>query len=458
MVDISLDELMALAKPLPRYTSYPTAPEWESLSFVDVEKKIEELKKTDAPLSLYFHIPFCKSMCLYCGCSVVLNRKKENELRYVDALIKEIHLTARLLGKKRTVTQIHFGGGTPTKLDEAELDRILFAINDAFELASDAEVAIEIDPRTVTEDKGRKLHHLWKLGFNRVSFGVQDTNSKVQEAVKRRQSYEMTRWTYELAREIGFDKINVDLIYGLPYQTIETFSDTVEKIAELQPDRIALFSYAKVPWLKAHQKAIKDETLPSVEEKFRIYLMSRKYFIGHGYTGIGMDHFALDSDELAKAYKSGQLHRNFQGYTTKPAEDLLAFGVTGIGFFRDAYFQNVKELDEYYAAIEAGKLPVLRGKILNHEDKLRRWVINELMCHFKLDKQLFEKRWGEKFDEHFKEVFGNLAECEAQGLVHLTKEQIQVTEKGELFLRNVVAGFDAYLARKENQKRFSSAV
>ncbi len=436
--------------PAPRYTSYPTAPEWGDLKQQTYRKKLLELPNT--PLSLYFHIPFCKTMCLYCGCSVVLNRKAENEERYVDYLMKEIELVTQITGK-REVWQLHFGGGTPTKLSIPLFARLFEKIRASFQIDFSKEVAIEIDPRTANEEK---LRFLRKLGFNRVSFGVQDTNWKVQEAVKRRQSLEMTQETYYLARMLGFEAVNIDLIYGLPYQTVETFQQTVSDILEMRPDRIALFSYAKVPWLKKHQLAIKDETLPSAEEKFEIYQEARKRFVEKGYVAIGMDHFALKSDEIVKALEKKQLGRNFQGYTVLPSEEMLGFGVTSIGYVQGTYVQNIKDLPSYYMALDSDELPVQRGLVLNDEDLLRKWVIHTLMSNFAVDKREFAKRYGIDFDLHFADVQQQLADHEAEGLIINTPEKIEATKLGELLIRVVAMTFDAYIT--QGNKKFSRSI
>lgn len=451
-------ELKHFNQPAPRYTSYPTAPEWESLQSETYAEKLKKLAKSEAPLSLYFHIPFCKTMCLYCGCSVLLNRKPENEERYVDYLFKEIDLVCSYLGTKREVSQIHFGGGTPTKLSIPLFGRLFEKINAAFEIDYTKEVAIEIDPRTVMEDEGEKLKFLRELGFNRVSFGVQDTNPKVQEAVKRRQSLEMTQWTFQLARTLGFSGINIDLIYGLPFQTTETFEETISHILEMHPDRIAFFSYAKVPWLKPHQKAIKEATLPSVEEKFQIYSNAREKFVEAGYVAIGMDHFALKGDEIAECYKNKTLTRNFQGYSVPLAEEMLGFGVTAIGFVAGTYVQNLKELTRYYESLDLHLLPVHRGKILSDEDHLRKWVIHTLMCTFELDKREFQNRFGHPFDVHFSLVQDRLAQLEAEGFIHHTPTHIYVTSMGELFIRLIVMSFDEYLKRPTTQPKFSQSI
>lgn len=456
--EVDVELLTRFDLPVPRYTSYPTAPEWESFSSDDYVNQLYELNSDPRPLSLYFHIPFCKTMCLFCGCSVILNRRPENEERYVNYLLKEIELVSSRLRKDHTVAQLHFGGGTPTKLSAELLEKLMTSIDDSFRVVRDGEISIEIDPRTVCEDDGAKLRLLRKLGFNRVSFGVQDTNPKVQEAIKRRQTYAMTRRTYELAREIGFQGINIDLIYGLPYQTTESFEDTIAKIIEMRPDRIALFSYAQVPWLKEHQKAIPDETLPSTQEKFRIYVQARRQLIAAGYLGLGMDHFALREDPLAQAFLQRTLHRNFQGYTLNLAQDLLGFGVTAIGFCREAYAQNLKDLPAYYAALDQGQLPIHRGKMLSEADRLRRWVINKLMCQFEVDREEFEQIYGVQFDRYFTAELPLLKRSIADGLLIETGGKLLATPTGRLFVRNLAATFDWYLQRKGGVGHFSKGV
>lgn len=449
--------LLKLNKPAPRYTSYPTAPEWGPLASEVYAQRLKALPD-NAPLSLYFHIPFCKSMCLYCGCSVVLNRKEENEVLYVDYLIKEIQLVCALMGNKKQVAQLHFGGGTPTKLSIPLFTRLFKKIQDSFIFATECEISIEIDPRTVMEAEGEKLRFLKELGFNRVSFGVQDTDPKVQEAVKRHQSLKMTEETYHLARTLGFEGINIDLIYGLPYQTPATFETTTTHILRMRPDRIALFSYAKVPWLKPHQNAMKEETLPTVEEKFEIYTQARRRFVDNGYVAIGMDHFALESDPMAWGYRNKALQRNFQGYSLHLAEEMLSFGITSIGFTGGAYIQNLKELTAYYAALDQDTLPIHRGLILSQEDHLRKWVIHTLMCNFALDKQQFEIRFHTPFDTHFKEELQKLPLLEEEGLVLNSSCHLEVTPLGELFIRNIAMVFDGYSVKSGPTPKFSQSI
>lgn len=427
-------------RPVPRYTSYPTAPQFQTIDPAIYSTHLRAFDATNKPLSLYFHIPFCKSMCLFCGCSVVLNRKPERQSRYLEHLCREIELVACHFSTKRKVTQLHLGGGTPTSLTESEFERLMAKIHEHFILVNEAEISIEIDPRTVYADEGRKLTLLKKLGFNRVSFGVQDLDPVVQEAVRRRQSEEMTVTTYNRAKKLGFNGINIDLIYGLPHQTVESFAKTADKLLELKPDRIALYSYAKIPWLKEHQKAIPDETLPSTEEKFRIYVDARSRFMQGGYTAIGMDHFALFSDPMAKAYHEKKLTRNFQGYAVQKADDMIGFGLTSIGYVENAYFQNLKDLEEYQTAVQESRLPIAKGYVLNEDDLLRQKIIHSLMCHFEVD-----RKFG---------ALGSMDDLIQEGLMEEGGEKFVATPLGRLFIRNIAASFDAHL----NKGQFSRAV
>ena len=445
MRDVDLQLLLEMNQPVPRYTSYPTAPAWGDFSPTQYEDKLKLVAKNKEPLSLYVHIPFCRTMCLYCACSVVLNRKKEREDEYVRALLQEIALVSSHIGKENEVIQLHFGGGTPTQLSIEELSKLFDKLHASFQMDKAKEIAIEIDPRTVHEDGGKKLKELQALGFNRVSFGVQDVDPKVQEAVKRRQSLEVTQDTYYKARELQFESINIDLIYGLPFQTESSFSHTVDAILELRPDRIALFSYAQVPHLKPHQKAIREEWLPSTEEKFRIYLLARRRFVEAGYKAIGMDHFALPDDELARGYLNKTLHRNFQGYTVFEAENLLPLGMTSIGYVEGAFVQNAKDLEEYMQKMDQGILAVKRGKELSLDDHIRRYTILSLMCHFEVDKLEFEKRFEISFDSYFEKELHQLSTFYERGFLQESSSKLLVTPLGELFIRNIASNFDSYL-------------
>lgn len=437
--------LARLQRPVPRYTSYPTAPQFYPFSAEMAKEPLLRFEKSEKPCSLYLHIPFCKTMCLFCACSVILNRRPEKQLAYVNYLCREIELLAAHFSSPRKVTQLHFGGGTPTSLTETELAQILNTLHRFFSIDTKAERSIEIDPRTVYADQGAKLRFLRKNGFNRVSFGVQDLNPVVQEAVRRQQSEEMTTTTLQLARECNFQSINVDLIYGLPFQTRESFRYTAQRIAELKPDRIALFSYAKVPWLKGHQKALPEEAEPTPTEKLEIYLEAREIFLNAGYQAIGMDHFALLADDLSIAYRNKTLFRNFQGYSCKMAEDLIGLGVTSIGKIGSAYLQNTKTLEEYEQAIGAGKLPIQRGYLMNEDDERRYWVIQTLMCDFELKKSDFEDRFGIRFDS----LCASTEKLKEEGLLEETEGFLRATELGRLFIRSIAAAFDAYLKREE---------
>ncbi len=404
--------------PIPRYTSYPTAPAWKD--FTDYPAALAQVG--DKPVSVYVHIPFCRSMCLYCGCSVVLNRREDRKQEYVDALLAEIAMVGR-----RNIRQLHFGGGTPTELTEGQLAQIMCAIGPV-----DGEVSIEVDPRT-----SMSAAFLKSLGFNRISFGVQDTNDDVQRAVRRNQTLEMTTRAFHEARGAGFSSINMDLIYGLPLQTTTTFAQTIEDVIALSPDRIALFSYAKVPWLKAHQKAIREEQLPDTHEKFAIYANARKRLIEAGYVAIGMDHFARAHDEIAIALGNKALQRNFQGYSLRLAEDMIGLGVTSIGFVSGCYTQNVKELGDYYALVRSGQLPVVRGLRLSREDQMRKWIIHKWMCDFAIDSAEFEAVWGQKMPHA---ELGDLVE---KGLLHA--DRLEATELGALLIRHIASRYDQYL-------------
>jgi oxygen-independent coproporphyrinogen-3 oxidase len=409
-------------RPVPRYTSYPPATEFGLLDEAAAKQKWNQLK---GPLSVYVHIPFCKTMCLYCGCSVILNRRPEKQAEYVKALLQEAKQIAL------PISELHLGGGTPTELTEEQLEQIRIA------LPGGQEVSIEIDPRTVIEDRGRKLRVLKNLGFTRVSFGVQDLDPRVQEAVRRRQGEEVTRATYEWARELGFEGINVDLIYGLPLQTIESFRRTADEIAKMRPDRIALFSYAKVPWLKKHQLAIREKDLPSPEVKLELYMNARATFLQAGYVQIGMDHFAWPTDSLSVAYREKRLQRNFQGYSVKRAENQVGLGVTSIGCYEGMYAQNVKDLPAYYERIEQGKMAVFRGKILSEEEKKIKSRIEEMMCNFET-----EAGWEDWSD--------------MEELVEKRGKRIVATEMGRLFVRVIASKMDPTYQLKE--ERYSRSV
>lgn len=443
--------------PGPRYTSYPTAPNWTSQikeeTYINCLKKLGASNKT---LSLYIHIPFCQSMCTYCGCNVVI-RKNDTKYgdEYLSYLFKEIDLVSKYLGKKMVVRQFHWGGGTPTFLDEEQMQRLFNKVKENFNIDPDGEIAIEIDPRTIDKSKVKKLK---QLGFNRISMGVQDFNYEVQEAVNRIQSYETVEDFYYWCRELEFSSVNFDLIYGLPKQTKESFYKTVEKVLTLKPDRIALYSFAYVPWLKKHQNKIDAQALPGNEEKLEIFLNSRRQFLDANYQAIAMDHFALKNDELSTAFNKGTLYRNFMGYTVKPADEYIGLGLTSIGFLEHTFIQNFKTLKEYYEHLNQGHLPVERGKILSEDDRIRQWTIWSLMCQFKLDKDEFYRKFEKNFDEYFKDEGDHIAYCQADHLLNVQKWGLEVTELGKIFIRNICMGFDWYLRQADGHKKFSKTI
>jgi len=443
--------------PGPRYTSYPTAPQWsgEVNESVYIEK-LKEFGQTNKTLSLYIHIPFCRSMCTYCACSVVIRPQDEKYgEEYVTHLIKEMDLVAQYMGSKRKIRQLHWGGGTPTYLTESQIEKLFQKTKDAFDIDSSAEMAIEIDPRNVTKEKLRLLR---QLGFNRISLGIQDFDITVQKSVNRLQPYETVKSCYDDCRQLGFHSINFDLIYGLPHQTIQTFDETVQKVVEFGPDRIALYSFAYVPWLKKHQSKMNPDELPSHDLKLDIFLHARQKFLQNGYRSIAMDHFAVETDELAKSFDKGTLYRNFMGYTVKPADEYLGLGVTAIGFLQNTFIQNQKILPDYYQSLKNEFLPVERGKILSQHDLIRQWTINSLMCQFQLDKKVFFAKFGFVFDDFFSQEQEHIHYCQEEGLLNLRDDSLTVTELGKIFIRNICMGFDEYLKQQPTYRQFSQTV
>ena len=450
---IDFEKYAKYSRPAPRYTSYPTAVEFKDLKPEDIIPFYENSTK---PLSLYFHIPFCKSACYFCGCNVTYTSKEDKKVRYLEYLKKELEILKRYLDTKREVIQLHFGGGTPTFLSAEQLKQLLDMIKEYFPNFSDeAENSIEVDPRYLTEEQ---MKVLVEGGINRISFGVQDFNEETQKAVNRIQSYELTKSVVDLARKYGINSINIDLIYGLPYSTFETFKKTLDLTLSLNPDRLAVFNYAHVPWLKKGMRKIDETTLPHPSEKLKILKYTIDFFEENGYKMIGMDHFAKPTDELFKALEKGELHRNFQGYTTKGGADLIGIGVTSIGEVEDAYIQNYKDLKNYEKAIDEGKLATFRGIILNEEDKIRKRVIMELMANFSFDIKRFEKETNIKFFEKFKNEVAELQEFVDEGLVNINNDKIEVTKTGRLLIRNIALPFDEYFKKMTNQKAFSKTV
>ncbi len=443
--------------PGPRYTSYPTAPVWSD--DVPQEAYIERLQqfgRSSKTLSLYIHIPFCRTMCRFCACSVILRPPDEKYGdEYLYHLFTEIDLVRKYIGHNKPVRQFHWGGGTPTFLSEGQIRRLYQHVDERFDIDLESEVAIEIDPRTIDTSK---IETLRSLGFNRVSMGVQDFNPRVQEAVNRIQPFEVVEKYNNICRRLKFSSVNFDLIYGLPYQTRESFESTVERVIALRPDRIALYSFAFVPWLKKHQTKIPPESLPTADQKVDIFLRAREQLISAGYQAIAMDHFALTSDELSRSFNQGKLYRNFMGYTVKPADEYIGVGVSSIGFLENAFFQNHKILKNYYEALKNHQLPVERGMVLSQDDQVRQYVITQLMCQFELNYMELENRFGVIFGEYFKEEQGHLQNCQQDALIELTNRGIKVTELGKIFIRNVCMGFDIYLRNRTSNARFSRTV
>jgi oxygen-independent coproporphyrinogen-3 oxidase len=445
---VPLAELIArYDRPGPRYTSYPTAVEFHAGVTADVYA--EHLARADrlaqAPLSVYVHLPFCEERCGFCGCNVVITKHRDVADRYLDYLDREVDLLAAHLPRRRQVSQLHWGGGTPTYYTAAQLERVFARLTRHFTLAPDAEIALEIDPRVTSREQ---LTALRQLGFNRLSLGVQDFTPEVQEAVNRRQSLGETQALIDHARALGVASINIDLIYGLPYQTEDGFQRTLDAVVALRPERVAVYSFAYVPWMAAHMKRLPESGLPAAPLKIALLGRAQQAFGDAGYHQIGMDHFALPDDELGRALEAGTLHRNFMGYTVQSARDMVALGVSGIGDVQGLLVQNTKKLTEYYEALDAGRFPTERGYVLDDDDAVRRHVITELMCNGHLDVREVERRFGVSFAEYFAPELVDLAAPgapQADGLVRVDGEALDVTPVGRMFVRNVCMVFDRYL-------------
>ena len=443
----------------PRYTSYPTAVQFTSE--FNLEDYLGGVKHSNedpipSPLSLYLHIPFCDTICYYCGCSKVITKDKSKATHYIDLLKQEIKLQGALFAKDRIVTQIHWGGGTPTFLNDKEIYEIIKCIRDNFNVpaGNEVEFGIEVDPRTVDL---QRLKNLNSLGFNRISFGVQDFDSSVQQAVNRVQSNEQIKQHIIDSRKLHYQSINIDLMYGLPKQSVHSFSKTLDTTIELNPDRIAIYNYAHLPEMFKPQRRINEDELPSAEEKLNILQLCIDKLQNAGYVYIGMDHFAKASDDLVKAQREGSLHRNFQGYSTHADCDMIAMGVTAISRIGDNYSQNVRTIDEYESYLKQNKIPVFRGIELENDDILRREIINQLMCNNSLDIKKLEKKWGINFKKYFESSMENLQKMADDGLLNIEKTKITVTTSGRLLARSICMQFDRYLQEKNNN-RFSRVI
>ncbi|HQR11746.1 MAG TPA: oxygen-independent coproporphyrinogen III oxidase [Casimicrobiaceae bacterium] len=439
----------------PRYTSYPTADRFHDQFTATDYVEALTLRAPSAPLSLYVHVPFCNTICYYCACNKVVTRNHEHAVKYIRYLEREIQVVGGLVEGTPPVIQIHWGGGTPTFLSRLEMAGLMGALRGSFAFANDAEISIEVDPRKVDEDT---IGFLGELGFNRISVGIQDFDPAVQLAVNRIQSEVETRTVIDAARESGFASVNADLIYGLPLQTVAGFAVTLDKVIAASPDRIALYSYAHVPHMFKPQRQINAAELPTPEVKLAILALAIEKLGAAGYGYIGMDHFAKPEDELAVAQRERKLHRNFQGYSTRPDCDLLAFGISAIGKVGSTYVQNVKTLDEYYARIDKGELPVLRGARLNRDDLIRRDVIQKLMCDFELDFDAFGLAHDIGFASMFESELKALAPLAEDGLVEISTDRLRVTPRGRLLVRTVAMTFDRYLREATQKAKYSRVI
>lgn len=446
-------------QPLPRYTSYPPATQLTTeFPLSHWEGAIASGNIQQRPISLYCHIPFCESACYFCGCNTIITQYKDAAIPYLKYLERNIEQVARVIDSNRKVNQMHWGGGTPNYLNLEQVEALWKKINQHFTFEDNAEISIEINPRYV--DKNYILF-LRDLGFNRISFGIQDFNPQVQEAINRVQPEAMLFDVMSWIRDANFESVNVDLIYGLPYQNLASYRHTINKTIELDPDRIAVFNFAYIPWLKPTQKRMPQSEFPSAEEKLDILQMAISELETSDYLFIGMDHFAKPNDELSIAQKEGKLHRNFQGYTTKPESELFGFGITSISMLHDVYIQNHKTLKEYYQAIDNDNLPIFQGVSLTKDDLLRRTVIMELMCQYQLSASELEEKYhlgfDFSFDDYFAQEIPQLKLLEADGLVQLIPDGIKVTPAGRLLIRNIAAVFDNYL-QENTVNKFSQSV
>lgn len=442
----------------PRYTSYPTADRFvEAFTETDYQQTLDQRRVGGMalPLSIYVHIPFCESLCFYCACNKIITKHHERSAEYLQYLSKEIDLHVQHLGSGQTISQLHLGGGSPTFFSDDELSQLMAMIKRSFKLAPGGEYSIEIDPRTVDE---KRLAHIASLGFNRLSFGVQDFDPEVQKAVHRIQPAEQVFSLVEAARRLKFDSVNVDLIYGLPKQTSESFKKTLEQVIALRPERIALYAYAHLPERFKPQRRIDSYELPAALDKIAMLSNALAAFVDAGYVYIGMDHFALPEDALAIAKRQGRLHRNFQGYSTQPDCDLIGLGVSSIGRIGATYSQNAKTLEEYYDFLNQGRFPIVRGLALSRDDLVRRAVIMALMCQGSLQFESIELAYLIDFKSYFANELQSLKELENTGMVVLEEGGIQVTDFGWFFVRAVAMLFDRYLQTDRNRARFSKII
>ncbi|MCA0244520.1 MAG: oxygen-independent coproporphyrinogen III oxidase [Proteobacteria bacterium] len=460
-MDIPETLLRKLDVPGPRYTSYPTADRFvEAFGPAEYAQALRQRAEGAVvggtpPLSVYVHVPFCESVCYYCACNKVITKHHERGREYLDVLVREMDLHAALIGRGKPVSQLHLGGGSPTFLSDDELHGLMEALRQRFKLVPGAEVSIEVDPRTATP---QRLANLAAMGFNRLSFGVQDFDPVVQAAVHRVQPFDSVRELMAAARELNYESINADLIYGLPKQTPQSFARTIEQVTELRPDRIALYAYAHLPGRFKPQRRIDAAELPPPEHRIRMLGNAIAGFIGHGYTYIGMDHFALPGDALAAAKRQGRLHRNFQGYSTQPDCDLIALGVSAIGRMGATYSQNAKTLPEYYDAVQRGEFPIVRGLALSRDDLVRRAVIMAIMCQGRVEFESIDLAHLIKTRDYFAAELAALQPMVDAGFVEISDEAVQVTATGWFFVRGVAMAFDKHLRADQVRERFSRII
>ncbi|MGA8864506.1 MAG: oxygen-independent coproporphyrinogen III oxidase [Gallionella sp.] len=455
---VDLELIRRLDKNGPRYTSYPTADRFVEAFNADtyglwVTKR--DMGGIDRPLSLYIHVPFCNTLCFYCACNKVITKDRSKSAVYVSYLIKEMAMQAMLLGPDQVIEQLHFGGGTPTFLSDDEIRRVMGAIRQHFRLVDNGEYSIEIDPRKVSD---QTIALLGEEGFNRISIGVQDFDDEVQRAVNRIQSEEETLRVIHAARANGFKSVSIDLIYGLPKQTLEGFGATLDKVISADPDRLSIYNYAHMPTIFKPQRRIHEEDLPTPQVKLDILDMAVNKLTSAGYVYIGMDHFAKPEDELAVAQREGKLHRNFQGYSTHSDCDLVALGLSAIGKIGPTYSQNYRDLEAYYDALDRDVLPIMRGMELNADDLVRRAIIQALMCHFELAKDSFSNVYQIDFDGYFAIELEELRDYETEGLLEISPQSIRVTPKGRMLIRNICMVFDKYLRTRKEHAIYSKVI
>ncbi|MCC6698583.1 MAG: oxygen-independent coproporphyrinogen III oxidase [Candidatus Hydrogenedentes bacterium] len=456
-ISVTPELLRRYDRPGPRYTSYPTAPVWRE-DFGDAEYRqalAEAASRPGEPLSVYIHIPFCQERCAFCGCNVIISKKEGVADIYLQHVQKELEMASRALGERRTVRQLHWGGGTPTFLHLDQIQDLFEAIRSRFTIAPDAEIALEMDPRVTTHEQVQLLR---SLGFNRVSMGVQDLDPEVQCEIHRFQNEEQTRRLFGWCRDAGFSGINMDLIYGLPGQKPERWSETLDKVIDIGPDRLAVYSYAYLPDKLHNQRHIETGKLPSADMKATLLTNARARFTQAGYRAIGMDHFAKPHDELALAMDQRRLRRNFMGYTVVPATDMLGIGTSAIGEIGGCYAQNEKKLSRYYEALSQDRFATACGCVLTIDDRIRSWVIREIMCNFFLDHSELVSRFGVSYDEYFAEEEKTLAALYDDGFVVREDNALRVLPLGQIFVRNIAMVFDAYLKKSQAKQQFSRTV